>query len=545
MADDPRPWRSREELAGDSDVAAARRLEFGGGTLWQELGDLMHAPESRRDFLKLMGFSLSAAALAGCTRIPERRAIPLVAQPEELVPGVAEWYATTCAGCAAGCGLLAKVRDGRPIKIEGNDRSPLSGGSTCAVGQATVLSLYDGGRLPQPLLRGRPASWPEVDAFVGERLAAIAARSGRVVLLTGTVHGTAQRALLADCLARFPGARHVAYDSLSLAAIRFANERSFGLPVVPHYRFDHARVIVGLEADFLGTWLSPVEFTRQYARGRRLAPAHPLAMSRHVQIESGMTVTGSNADLRLALRPSEMGSAALALLAAVARRAGAEVPAAAGDAAASLPSLEAVAAELWKARGDSLVVSGVNDVGVQVVVNRINSLLGNIGRTVDLDNPSLQAQGDDRDFAELIEAMDRGEIGALFVWGVNPAYDTPTAARFRAALEKVALTVSFADRADETAAHVDAVCPDHHFLEAWGDAEPVAGSLHLRQPAIAPLFATRAAQKSLLRWMGKDGDWRAYLKEVWRRDVFPRQRARRDFDDFFGAPGKAWRFQRV
>jgi Fe-S-cluster-containing dehydrogenase component/anaerobic selenocysteine-containing dehydrogenase len=543
MSEERRYWQCVDELdapgapAHDPDLAARRRLEFGSGTLWQELGQIASTPESRRDFLKLMGFTLSAATLASCTKIPERRAIPLVSQPEELVPGVPAFYATTCAGCAAGCGLLVKTRDGRPIKIEGNPLSPLSGGGTCAVGQATVLSLYDERRLAGPVLHGKPASWEEVDAFVGERLAAVAARGGPIVLLTGTLHGPATRQLLTDWMARFPTARHVAYDAISLAGLRYANEASFGAPVVPRYRLDRARVIVGIEADFLGTWLSPVELTRRYARGRQPAGAgQPAAMSRHVQIEAGMSLTGSNADLRLPVLPSDLAAAAVAILAGVARRAGAGLPAATGsEDAPKLPpaELDAVAAELWAARGESLVLCGVNDVPLQLVVNRINALLGNVGRTIDLDNPSFQAQGDDRAMAALLGEMERGEVAALFLWGVNPAYDHPDAARFVEGLARVPLAVSFADRLDETAAHATAVCPDHHFLEAWGDAEPVGGSLGLAQPVIAPLFATRAAPESLLRWMGRDGDFHGYLREHWRREIFPRQSKWPGFDDFW------------
>jgi molybdopterin-containing oxidoreductase family iron-sulfur binding subunit len=496
-----------------------------------------HPGESRRDFLKLMGFGVSAAALAGCTRIPERQAIPLLSQPEGLLPGVESWYATTCGGCPAGCGVLAKVRDGRPIKIEGNPRSPLSQGATCAVGQATVLSLYDEHRLRGPLLAGQPASWAEVDAWVAPRLAAIAERAesgAGLALLTGTLVSPSSRALAADFVRRFPNARHAVHDAVSLAALREANRQSFGRPVIPHFRFDRARVIVGIEADFLGTWLSPVEHARAYAEGRR--PESPAGMMRHYQFESGLSLTGSNADRRAGLLPSELGLVALALVDRVARRAGATVAmveTAAPDPPCDPALLDRVAADLWQHRGESLVVCGVNDPAVQVAVNHLNGLLGNVGRTVDLDNPSWQRQGDDGAVAALIEAMERGEVHGLLLWGVNPAYDHPDAERFVRALGNVALKVSLAETLDETAALADAVCPDHNFLESWGDAEPVAGHFGLRQPAIAPLFDTRAAHESLLRWQGEPADPRAHLRSFWQRELFPRQDRWPTFDDFW------------
>ncbi len=495
---------------------------------------------SRRDFLKLMGFSLGAAALASCTPIPERQAVPpLTLADGAPLPGVETWYATTCGGCGAGCGLLAKTRDGRPIKIEGNPSSPVSGGATCAVGQASVLSLYDDRRLKGPLLQGRPASWAEVDAWVAPRLEAISAQSAShgsgLALLTGTIHSPSSRKLIADFLARHPGSRHAVWEPVSLAATREANRRSFGRAVVPSYRYDNARVVVGIEADFLGTWLSPVEIARAWARGRRLEGGGE--MPRHYQIESGMSLTGGKADRRLPVLPSELGLAALALVRRVARRAGEAAPDA-SDPSIDPRIFDAIADDLWNHRGGSLVVSGVNDLAVQTAVNRLNALLGNVGPTIDLDRPSQQNQGDEAAVAELIAAMERGEVQGLLLWGVNPLYDHPEAGRIARALEGVPLKVSFAERLDETAALADVVAPDHHYLESWGDAEPVEGCLGLRQPAIAPLFDTRAAHASLLRWMGEEQpDAYRHLREHWQREVFPRrflQQARwSSFDDFW------------
>lgn len=374
---------------------------------------------SRRDFLKLMGFSLGAAALASCTPIPERQAVPpLTLADGAPLPGVETWYATTCGACSAGCGLLAKTRDGRPIKIEGNPSSPVSGGATCAVGQASVLSLYDDRRLKGPLLQGRPASWAEVDAWVAPRLEAISAQSAShgsgLALLTGTIHSPSSRKLIADFLARHPGSRHAVWEPVSLAATREANRRSFGRAVVPSYRFDKARVVVGIEADFLGTWLSPVEIARAWARGRRLEGGGE--MPRHYQIESGMSLTGGKADRRLPVLPSELGLAALALVRRVARRAGEAAPDA-PDPSIDPRIFDAIADDLWNHRGGSLVVSGVNDLAAQTAVSRLNFLLGNVGRTIDLDRPSQQNQGDEAAVAELIAAMERGEVQGLLLWG--------------------------------------------------------------------------------------------------------------------------------
>jgi MoCo/4Fe-4S cofactor protein with predicted Tat translocation signal len=515
----PAYWKSVEELQH----GPRQRGEFPGGLPSSGRGET-----TRRDFLAAMGFTLAAAGLAGC-RAPVQNAIPLLVGSDDIIPGVANWYATTCGGCASSCSLLVKQRDGRPIKIEGNAESTVFGGGTCATGQATVLSLYDDERLRGPLWHAQPANWAEIDQHVLFALSEAASSTREIVLLSGTITSPSTRSIIAKWRARYPNFRHVEYDSVSLSALRAANGQSFGQPVVPHYAFDKARVIVGLEADFLGTWLSPVEFARQYAANRKPEGVPAL----HIQFESGMSVTGSNADVRVAVPPSQLGLVAVALLWRISRKAGAPFAAEVHDPIDSR-KLDAVTEELWKHRGESLVVSGSNDVSVQVTVNALNVALGNFGKTIDIARPSRQRSGDDIAMAGLVEKMQRGAVHTLMMLGVNPAYDYPDAEQFLAGLEKVTLSVSFSDRRDETSSHVHAITPDHHFLEAWGDAEPVESHFSLAQPLIAPLFETRAAQETLLRWLGHDeADHYTYLREFWRTDIFPRQKELHSFDAFW------------
>jgi molybdopterin-containing oxidoreductase family iron-sulfur binding subunit len=488
---------------------------------------------SRRDVLSLLGFSIGAIGLSGC-RAPVQHAVPLAAASTEMVPGVPNLYATTCGGCSASCGLVVKQRDGRPIKIEGNEASPLTGGGTCAAGQASTLSLYDDARLRGPVWMGNAVSWPEIDRHIRTMLNAGNGDPRPVVLLSQTITSPSTRAVLDDFRSVFPSFRHVTYDVVSLAALREANRLAHGTAVVPHFRFDRARAVVALEADFLGTWLAPVEFARQWAR-RRTADGE---RSFHVHFESGMSVTGSNADLRVAIAPSETGAVAVALLAAVARRVGDDGLAglrAAGPAQAAphATEIDRAADALVRHRGASLVVTGSNDIATQLVVAKLNAVLGNVGTTVDLAQPSWQRQGDDAGMAALIDDMNRGSVRALIVWGANPVHDHPDGGAFAAALAKVPLTISLADRRDETGSHVRALCPDHHFLESWGDAEPVSGHLSLRQPLIAPLHDTRAGVESLLAWAGRPADHRSALRDFWRRAVHPRAAAGQPFEDFW------------
>jgi Fe-S-cluster-containing dehydrogenase component/anaerobic selenocysteine-containing dehydrogenase len=492
-----------------------------------------HAPpaegETRRDFLSAMGFGIVAAGLGAC-RAPEQKAIPLAVASVDQIPGVANYYATTCGGCASACSLVVKQRDGRPIKVEGNEASPLFGGATCATGQATVLSLYDQERLRCPTWQGKPVPWRQLDEAVVSALAAARASGGGVALLSSTITSPSLLALIERWQREVPGFRHVMYDAVSAGGLRQAGAHAFGQPLIPHYAFDRARVIVGMEADFLGTWLSPVEYARQYAHGR----ARWRGAGLHLQVEAGMSVTGSNADRRIVIAPSQRNAFATSLLARIAAMAGHAAAAAATPADdVDVTAIDEVAAQLWAHRGESLVVSGCNDVAIDRAVHAINALLGNLGQTVDLERPSRQRQGSDAAMATLVEDMLAGRVHTLILHGVNPVYDYADRAGFVAGLAKVNCALSTADRDDETATLCHGVGPDHHFLEAWGDAEPVSGHLSLSQPTISPLFDTRSAVESLLRWLGDPMDHYQFLRGYWRDHLFPRQLGPSTFEQFW------------
>ena len=261
---------------------------------------------TRRSFLKAAGFSFIGAVAASCSRAPAPSAIPYVQQPEHLVPGRPILYASTCEACEARCGLLVTTRDGRPLKIEGNPDHPLSNGATCAVGQASILGLYDGERLAYPTRRGQRSTWSDVDKEIATSLDRIRQQGGAVRILTPTITSPTTSALIAEFLGTFKNARHVSYDPISASAVLDAHALTHGARILPRYRFDRADVIVSFDADFLGTWISPVEYTRAYTSRRRIDERSP-SMSYHVQIESRLSLTGSNADQRLRAGPGEMG----------------------------------------------------------------------------------------------------------------------------------------------------------------------------------------------------------------------------------------------
>ena len=460
----------------------------------------------RREFLCLVGASFTALGLSQCRfQAPHEKVVPYLQQPEEITPGVANWYASTCGGCSASCGVLVKNRDGRPIKLEGNPNHPHSQGGVCARGQATVLDLYDSERLQSPLADGKATTWDTLDAAVTERLAAIKKDGGRICVLSSTVTSPTLQAAIARFLQAYPDAQHVTYDALSSSAIIEAHRISHDEYLLPFYRFDRAKVVVAFDADFLGTWIAPVEFTKRWSLNRKLTPDRPV-MSWHVQFEARMSVTGANADLRVPLAPSSQFAALWALAQRVVSRLGqtnvVRLPQTAQEPHVDPATLDRIADELVAAGGRSLVVSGSDDVNAQLVVNTINALLDSYGTTLDVGRPSLQKQGRLREFDNLLGDMQQDRVTALVLLDANPAYDHARAQEFSKALSKVSLTVSLAGRKDETASLVQYVAPDHHPLESWSDAHPRVGVYSLQQPTIAPLYDSRSAIESLLAWAG-------------------------------------------
>jgi len=488
---------------------------------------------SRRTFIEMIGFSAAALAFTSC-RAPEQKIIPYLKQPVEFTPGVASWFASTCGGCSAGCGVLVKVRDGRPIKLEGNPEHPLNGGGLCAVAHGMIFGLYDSDRIRQPLIGSKPATWAEADRQIIDILAATKKTGEKVRVLTGTITSPTSREAIAKFLSQFKDGKHIVYEAVSTAALREAHARTHKAAAMPRYRFDKAKLVVSFGADFLGTWIAPTQFTRGYSTARDLREGRH-EMLRHVQFESLLSLTGSNADTRVKVSPFEEIDALLLLAKLIASK---ETTALAtiDDSRISSRVREAVqqtANELLTFHGQSLVISGSNDIDVQCVVNAINQALGNYGKTLDLNAPSEQKQGADQEMVELVREMNAGEVGALIISRVNPAYDYYASEELTNALAKVPLKISLNPTLDETSRLVDYVCPQHHFLETWGDAEPVRGVLSLNQPTIAPLFQTRAYQESLLRWSGDGRPFYDVLRQSWKESFFTQQKTHATFDEFW------------
>lgn len=533
MANTRKYWKGFEQLKNDPEFVQKAQNEFAEEVpLDAFLGNekLSESNTSRRDFLKFLGFSVTAASLAAC-ETPVIKSIPYLNKPEDIVPGVANWYASSYYDGNDFASILVKTREGRPIHINPNKATGLTAGGINARINSSVLSLYDGERLKGPKAKGEDTTWEKADAEIASELNKIAAEGGNIRVLTNTIISPSTKQAIGEFLAKYPTAKHITYDTISYSAMRKANENSFGKAVIPSYDFNKAKVIVSVGADFLSGWLNSVVYAPQYAKTRKPDGEW---MSRHFQFETNMSLAGSNADVRVPVKPSEQGKVVLALYNAIAAKAGLSAAGSVNLSSEEInKTVKKAADELWAAKGASLVVAGNNDVNVQTLVNAINAALSNYGTTIDLNNALLTKQGNDKEVAELVKEMNAGSVKALFIYGVNPVYSLPNGSEFEAGLSKVKLSVSFADRAEETASNVHYILPDNHYLESWNDYQPSTNLFALAQPTIAPLFNTRQAQQTFLKLAGNNTDYYSYIKSVWEKSVFNQQTNDLIFESFW------------
>ncbi|MFA8434506.1 MAG: Fe-S-cluster-containing hydrogenase [Marinifilaceae bacterium] len=524
-------WRSLEERKKGIDCSTEKKATQKGNLemaldIFEE--KTVNTKSNRRDFLKLCGYSLALGTVVASCESKVQKAIPYLIKPEEIIPGKANYYASSYMNGSEYCSILIKTREGRPIKIEGNDLSGITNGGTSARVQASVLGLYDTSRYQHPVKNGKKIDWTTLDHEVIQRLNACDSEDGRIVLLTHSIYSPSTQKAIEVFLKRYPSAEWISYDSISASALLEANQQCFGKAMIPDYRFDEAHLIVSFGADFMGNWLSPIEYIKQYVKNRNLNDGKG-TMSKHIQFESNMSLTGSNADYRVPIKPSDEGL----ILANLYN----EIVKGKGEQGSTLPhptrDVKELAWELLKQKGQSLVVSGSNDPNIQILVNTINQELENYGKTIRFEHDLKLKQARGKDMQRLVEDMNRGQVKAVLCYGVNPAYDYPESTKFIQGIKNTPFTLSFASAPDETSQLVEFVAPDHHFLESWNDAEPKTGIYSLVQPGIAPLFKTRQAQSSLLNWTGEKRDYLQFIRNYWKENLFKLQDHHTDFDSFW------------
>ena len=463
----------------------------------------------RRDFFKIVTTAGATAAVAGCQPAGEK-ILPLVTPSDQIVLGTPSYFATVCRECPAGCGVLAKNRDGRVIKLEGNPDHPVNQGALCLRGQAAVQSLYHPDRFNGPRRRSgdalAPVGWDDALKMVADGLGkARGAGKGRIALVTQLENSTL--GALLDRWTDAVGARgRVTYEPFGYEAQRAANRAVFGRDSVPYHAFEEAEVVVSFGADFLETWVGNVSYARGFARMHTFRDGRA---GTFIHVEPRQSLTASNADEWVRNAPGTEGLVALAVLKSLAEdgavdkrfadaAGGLDVNKVVADSGVSLDAIKHIAKVLAKAKpalvvGGGAGVTGSNAVATATAVALLNAALGTVGKTVrfgaDWAYSNITPYAD---VVALVQAMANGEIDVLLLGpAVNPAFTLPGGVKFADAAKKVGLVVSFSNRPDETTALAHVVLPDTHWLEAWGDYSPREGVTGLMQPTMMPIRDAR------------------------------------------------------
>jgi len=485
-------WRSLDELADDP--AFTERLHNEFPTAVEAITD----PVERRSFLKLMGASLGLAGVTACTKQPVEKIVPYVRQPEDLIPGKPLFFATAMPLGGVGVGLLVESHEGRPTKVEGNPSHPDSLGATDVYAQGSVLDLYDPDRVRAVLNVGEIRPWPTFLGTVRSALAGQETLQGAGLrILTETIGSPTLAAQLQEILTKYPQAKWHQWDPAGRDTVYLGAKQAFGEAVETIYQIEKADVIVALDSDFLATGPGSLRYARHFARRRRTSEADK--MSRLYAAESMPTSTGSKADHRLPVRPSEVEVVARQLAAAVGV-AGVSGGNISGEgAAAAAKWVAAVAKDLQAHKGTSVVVAGeTQPASVHALAHAMNAALGNVGQTVVYTEPVVHAPVDQvASLKELAADMAAGKVDILLIMGGNPVYSAPADLKFADAMGKVPLRVYYGPYDDETSELSHWHVPQSHYLESWGDIRAFDGTVSIIQPLIAPLYATRSPHEML------------------------------------------------
>jgi len=504
-------WRSLEQLAESTDS---------GKQLAQRHSD--NDPEAnniwtRRSFMTLMGASLALAGLSGCRR-PKQKIVPYVTQPEEVLIGAPQYYATTIPRGDSACGLIVESHEGRPTKVEGNPLHSSSLGATDFLIQASILSLYDPDRSKSVMHKGVEKDYDDFVSFWGTLSSEVESNGGTGLTVLAEPFSSPTLARLKTAfLKSFPKAGWVTYEPLSNEHIYSAVRNVSGRKLRPLYHFDKADIILSLDSDFLQTESENIAASRGFADGRRMTDKDA-DMNRLYVAENAFSITGSMADHRIRIRSGDIGRFTIALAALLKSK---------GLNLGTVPEIDAsvfdnkwltvLAEDILKSKGRSLIVAGCRQpTWVHELVLVLNEALGNVGATIEFrDMPDSSTAGRD-ELMNLSSEMMAGRINTLIMIGGNPIYNAPVDAGFKAALKKVEHSIHLSDYFDETSGQVEWHIPRSHFLESWGDARAVDGTLSVIQPMIEPLFGGKS-DVELLSLFGSGRDQRGYdlVRDTW------------------------------
>lgn len=508
-------WRSLDEKYQTPEFLKTLDNEFQSSPLKSEDGKDGLA---RRQFMKLMGASIALSATA-CVRRPVQKIIPYNKRPTDVIPGVANYYASCWFDGTQGLLTTVKTREGRPLYVKGNEGGPLNGKGLTTRASAHILSLYDPDRITSPIVNSvNPKkrrnsiavkrTWDNIDEKVVAQL-----KKGDVRILTSSYPSPHTQQLMSSFTSKF-GGKVYTWDAISTETVRKGQQIAYGRAVVPRYHYNKAKVIVSIDGDFLGSYLSSVEATKLFTEGRN--PEGP--MSRLIDFHSMPSLTTLNADDNYPIRASHQFGLAVALLKAVLSQQGTSMPEKVKQAALTeeqlgIPkgTLEQVAKYLVSHAGESLVVAGgmqtetSNALNLQLVVNWLNSALGNEGKTITTAHTYQGHDGSVSDIESLLKEIEGGKVKTLILHNVNPNYTLPSSYKFEELMNNVEMIISTGNWMDETTMLADIIAPSGHPMENWNEFEFVNGIKTIQQPTIRPLHDTRSFEDSLITWAEKSG----------------------------------------
>ncbi len=508
----------------------------------------------RRDFLKIIGVAGGTAAATGCSSDPVEQLIPFVIPPYGIIPGVPNWYATTCRECPAGCGALVKNREGRAIKVEGNPKSTISYGKTCARGQAALQGLYDPDRIRSPLLKNssgklQPLGWEQAEKVLLDKIQELLdqGRANKIVFMTNNISGTLND-LIDEWMNALGGGKHIVYETFAHEPIKEANRITFGIESIPSYQIERANYLLSFGSDFIETWLSPVEFANKFSQVHSYKDKSK-SMGKFVQVEPRSSITASSADHWVAIKPGTEGLLALGIANLILDSGRASIS---GGEATRLKNLvgsytldkvsticdipKDTIVEIAKDFVDltpSLAIGGgaayttTNATQTICAINILNYVGGNIGNTVNFgDTLTIANANSFGEITSLVESMKNGDVELLFVYNVNPVFTLPEVLEFEEAIKKVPFVASFSSFMDETTEHANIILPDNTPLESWGDYVPKKSVYGLIQPTMSPVFNTKSTGDSIISITKKvnglethftANNFYEYLKESWKK----------------------------
>jgi molybdopterin-containing oxidoreductase family iron-sulfur binding subunit len=545
MAHSPKYWKSLRALEVKNNDAHPETHEFMDGVT-DDFSPSELSGMSRKQFLALLAASAAFTA-AGCSTYRDKgEIIPYTKKPEEVTPGIPNYYASTCTGCSQGCGILIKTREGRPIKIDGNPDHPINRGKICAKGQASVLNLYDPYRMRSPQHGSASndhgeVTWKQTDEDIIRRLAEAVQNRKEIAIVTRAVHSPTTKKILGEFTAKYPTARVYSHSLFNNETRRRAWQKCYGSTALPVIEWEKAKIILALESDFLGTDGMVIEQIRKFTDARDIMKTK--TFNRLYCVEGTMSLTGANADYRLRLRPD----AQLEFVSALAKELGGDkitpglsLQNVAQNYGISTDSLSRLVDDLKNHHGEAMIYAGdILPEEVHIAVNYLNELLGNT-KLFQKEHHVVNGLplSSSEEIETLIDGMKSGRVGMVIHFDSNPVYHLPNEFEYEKALKSVPLSISLVEAENETSRHCTFVLPIHHAFESWGDCQVRSGILSLQQPVIAPLYDTRQKDAVLLSWMNKNEPYKEtvyheYLMSRWEKEVFPMLKLPVDFKTFW------------